>query len=107
MDIVRRKSDGAVFRASVPEDPHEFARICGAAFADRDGGFYFRRIRLQPRRWWRFWPPRWFDTGEIWEAKSGEFDVASSSTVAAMWGMYETSMTSYPTPDTSHLTPET
>ncbi len=87
MNIVRRKSDGAVFRASFPEDPMEFARICGNAFAGR-GGFYFRRIRLQPKKWWRFWR-RWADTGEIWEPKSGEFDIASSSAETRMWWMYE------------------
>ena len=103
MNIVRRKSDGAVFRASHPEDPETFARICGDAFAG--GGFYFRRIRLQPKRWWRWrqrlwpfwrlWPSRWVETGEIWEPKSGEFNVASSSAQVKVWGMYEEASDGY------------
>jgi hypothetical protein len=72
MVLCRRKTDGAIFRPSHPDD------YChGQAMADAILGnlrFYFRGVRWQPRRWWQI-RGRWIDTGEIWESESGEFDV--------------------------------
>jgi hypothetical protein len=68
-----RKSDGAFFEASYPDD---FGEMISDMVADRDGtgGFYFREVKLQP---WRWWLPvlAWKRTGVIWKPKSGEFSV--------------------------------
>ena len=74
MDLCRRKADGAMFRASFPDDYD-----AGKALADCFSGvtkFYFRGVIWKPRRWWQF-KGHWLDTGEIWEPESGEFEVLS------------------------------
>lgn len=72
MTLCRRKTDGAMFRASTPDD-YTFAQSLADMFALK-AEFYFRGIVWQPRRWWQL-HGRWVDTGEVWEPTSGEFDV--------------------------------
>lgn len=72
MKLCRRKTDGAVFKASCPPD------YCGGqAIADVLRGrlaFYFLGVKWQPRKWWQL-RGKWVETGEAWEPTSDEFDV--------------------------------
>lgn len=75
MKLCRRKTDGAMFRASHPEGYTE-----ADAVADCLSGqptFFFRRVQYTPRQWWHL-RGRWTDTGEIWKPKSGEFEVVDA-----------------------------
>lgn len=72
MKLCRRKTDGAMFRPSYPDD-YTGEKSMADAFTGR-ATFYFRSVRWQPRRWWQL-HGQWIDTGEIWQPQSGEFDV--------------------------------
>lgn len=73
--LCKRKTDGAMFRPSYPDDYSVADAIADAA--DGHPKFYFRGVKWQPRKWWKIWQPRgeWIDTGDIWQPQSGEFTV--------------------------------
>ena len=77
MKICRRKTDNAMFLPSYPEswdDADALRSLLPGAGCD----FYFRRVRLHPRKWY-FPFRRWVRTGEIWQPKDPcEFDVLDS-----------------------------
>lgn len=77
MTLCRRKSDGAMFRASVPDDYTEADAIVDC-LSLKKLEFYFRGVLWQPRRWWQR-RGCWVDRGEIWEPESGEFDVVGDA----------------------------
>lgn len=76
MVLCRRKTDGALFRASYPEGYDSGQAIADILLGKRT--FYFRGVRWQPRRWWQA-RGRWIDTGEIWTPASGEFEVIDAA----------------------------
>ena len=72
--LCKRKTDGALFRPSFPDDYN-----AGQAIADTLTGkksWYFRRVEPKKvRRWFRT-STIYEDTGEIWCPREGaEFDV--------------------------------
>lgn len=72
MKLCKRKTDGAMFRPSYPDNYDS-----GQAVADALAGttkFYFREVRWVAPRWWQL-RGKWVDTGVIWTPSSGEFDV--------------------------------
>jgi len=81
MKLCVRKSDGAMFRPSFPDGWGD-AEATASAFSGRGPQFYFRRIAVQPKRWWHR-RERWSDTGETWEPESGEFQVVEREVVIA------------------------
>ncbi len=75
MKLCKRKSDGAMFRPSYP-DGYDGAQAMADTLIGRTT-FYFRGVRWQSRKWWQL-SGCWVDTGEIWQPKSGEFDVVDA-----------------------------
>jgi len=71
--ILRRNSDGRLFRSSVP-DGYGLADA-RADFLSGDRSFYFLGVRkVRDRSWFGLIPEKWEDTGEIWTfSESGQF----------------------------------
>lgn len=63
-----RRSDGATFEPSYPDDYTEGAAI--AAVLSRKPSWYFRRVERVPKRWWHL-KEMWRRTGEIWQPEEG------------------------------------
>ena len=71
--LVRRRSDGATFEPSLPDNYNRIVAL--AEILSGRSKYFFRHITPAERKWWH-WRRRWIRTGVIWEPKDGsEFDV--------------------------------